>query len=85
MFPQWSQDDHGTHSSQPDEAQKCEAQQLHNIDIDLVIQLGKIAAILYLSWDCMKIGHGSNWALIDINNVQKKKAGYCLFPAFTEL
>ena len=24
---------------------------------DLVIQLGKIAVTLYLSWDCMKIGH----------------------------
>ena len=27
----------------------------HNTD--LVIQLGKIAVTLYLSWDCMKIGH----------------------------
>ena len=33
---------------------------------NLIIQLGKMAAIYYLSRDCMKIGHGSNLGIEEL-------------------
>ena len=36
---------------------------------DLVIQFDKMTADLYMSWNCMKIGHGSDLGIKGLRNL----------------